>query len=92
MSGNINRGETASAVAAAIEKTEIKKELTMPLKLYFTHLQSFAVDLTNCDLMEAAVARRDALTHRSIQILFDVGNDAAIAVDANALTMDFLIQ
>lgn len=26
MSGNINRGETA----AAIEKTEIKKELTMP--------------------------------------------------------------
>lgn len=30
MSGNINRGETASAVAAAIEKTEIKKELTMP--------------------------------------------------------------
>ena len=27
MSGNINRGETASA--AAIEKTEIKKELTM---------------------------------------------------------------
>lgn len=82
--------KSQKAVRQQKESLKLEKSWRCRKKLYFTHLQSFAVDLTNCN---SAVAKKsDALMHRSVLILFDVGNDAVGAGHASALTMDFLTQ